>query len=232
MTATQTEQAWRVRDVMSEDVLTASVDTPFKVLVEQLLLEGVSGLPVVDADRRVVGVVSQADLLAREEQGGGSRVMRWIRHLSQLAAERDSPAVEHALSELSKAVGRTAQDLMTSPPIVIGPDATLGAAAATMHRHDLKRLPVVDATGRAIGIVTRGDLLKVFMLTDGSIERAVRRTLDLALAEPEAVRVSVAEGVVRLEGEVEAQQEIEAAIVRVEALPGVVGVEGHLHAGL
>ena len=227
-----TEREWKVRDVMSEDVLTATLDTPFKVLVEQLLLDGVSGVPVVDAERRVVGVVSEADLLAREEQAGGCVVMRWIRHMSQLAADHDSTAVERALTELSKALGRTAGDLMTSPAIVVEPDASLAAAATAMHRHDLKRLPVVDREGRPVGIVSRSDLLKVFMQTDRTIERAVRDLLDVVLTEPEAVSVSVADGVVTLEGDVDAQPEIEAAVGRAEALPGVVGVEDRLRAVL
>jgi CBS domain-containing protein len=175
VTSSAVERTWTVRDVMSEDVLTATVDTPFKVLVEQLLLGGVSGLP---------------------------------------------------------AVGRTAGDLMTSPAITIGPDASLAAAAGQMRRYDLRRLPVVDAAGRLVGIVSRADLLKVFMRTDGAIRQAARDVLDVVLSEPEAVTVSVSEGIVTLAGEVEAQPEAEAAIVRIEALPGVVGVEDHLHAAV
>lgn len=223
------ERTWTVRDVMSEDVLTATVDTPFKILVEQLLLGGVSGLPVLD-EGRVVGLVSEADLVVREEQGPGSAVLRWARHLSRLAAERDSVALERELAELDKAVGRTAGDLMTSPAITIGPDASLAAAAGQMRRYDLKRLPVVDAAGRLVGIVSRADLLKVFLRTDGAIQQAARDVLDIVLAEPEAVTVSVIEGIVTLDGEVEAQPEAEAAVMRIEALPGVVGVEDHLRA--
>jgi CBS domain-containing protein len=226
-----TKKQWTIRDVMSEDVLTATVDTPFKVLVEQLLLEGVSGVPVLDAAGRVVGVVSAADLLVKEEQGGGSAVMAWIRHLSRLAAERDSASVERALEELDKALGRTAGDLMTSPAIVIDSDASLEEAAVSMHRHQLKRLPVVE-DGRLIGIVSRGDLLKVFMQTDRSIERTVLAELGTVLSEPEAVRVLVVDGVVTLDGEVDAQPEIEAAVVRVEAMPGVVGVQSRLRAAV
>jgi len=226
-----TRKQWTVRDVMSEDVLTATVDTPFKVLVEQLLLEGVSGVPVLDAAGRVVGVVSAADLLIKEEQGGGSAVMGWIRHLSRLAAERDSASLERALDELDKALGQTAGDLMTSPAIVIDPNASLEEAAVSMHRHQLKRLPVVE-DGELIGIVSRGDLLKVFMQTDRSIERTVLAELGTVLTEADAVRVSVVDGVVTLDGEVDAQPEIEAAVVRVEALPGVVGVQCRLRATL
>ena len=221
------EQTWTVRDVMSEDVLTATPDTPFKVLVEQLLLGGVSGVPVVDDDR-VVGVVSETDLAAREELGSGGSAIRWTRQLSRLAAERRPDALEHALTELNKATGRTAGDLMTSPPITIGPDDSLEAAAGLMHRHALKRLPVVDHAGRLIGIVSRGDLLKVFMLADGAIERSARDVLRVVLTNPEAVAVSVCEGVVTLDGEVEAGPEAEAAVMRVEALPGVVSVNDRL----
>lgn len=224
-------QTWTVRDVMSEDVLTASPDTPFKVIVEQMVLAGVSGLPVVH-EGRVVGVISEADLLTREELGGGSPVMWWTRHLSRLAAEQDSAAVEQSLAELSRAVGRTAGDLMTSPAMTVSPEAGLGAAARLMHRHGLKRLPVVDGEGRLVGIVTRSDLLKVFMLADGMLARAARDVLEQVLAEPEAVAVSVSEGVITLEGSVEAQPELEAVVMRIEQLPGVVGVEDRLRAAL
>jgi CBS domain-containing protein len=215
---------------MSRDVLTASPDMPFKAVVERLILGGVSGLPVVD-DGWVVGVVSETDLMTREEQGAGSAVMWWTRHLSRLA-DQDSAAVEQALAELSRAVGRTAGDLMTSPAMTIGPDVPLGVAAGLMHRQGLKRLPVVDGDGRLIGIVTRSDLLKVFMLTDGAIERAARDVLEQVLAEPDAVVVSVNEGVVTLAGSVEAEPELEAVVMRIEQLPGVVGVEDGLRAAL
>jgi CBS-domain-containing membrane protein len=151
----------------------------------------------------VVGLVSEADLVVKEEQGG---------------------------PEPDKAVGRTAGDLMTSPAVTIGPEVSLTAAAGLMHRRDLKRLPVVDDSGRLVGIVSRADLLKVFLLTDDSVGRSARELLDSVLTEPEAVRVSVSEGIVRLDGEVEAQPEAEAAVARIATLPGVVGVEDHLHA--
>lgn len=225
------QQTWTVRDVMSEDVLTASPDMPFKVIVEQMVLGGVSGLPVVH-DGQVVGVVSEADLMTRQEQGAGSSVMWWTRHLSRLAAEQDSAAAEQALAELARAVGRTAGDLMTSPAVTIVADAGLGAAARLMHRHGLKRLPVVDGAGRLVGIVTRSDLLKVFMLSDGQLARNARDVLAQVLAEPEAVTVSVCEGVVTLDGSVEAQPELEAVVMRIEQLPGVVAVEDRLQAAL
>jgi osmotically-inducible protein OsmY len=89
-------------------------------------------------------------------------------------------------------------------------------------------VPVLDAAGRVVGVVSEADLL--VMQTDRTIVRAVRAALDTALSEPDAVRVSVVEGVVTLDGEVDAQPEIEAAVVRVEAMPGVVGVESRLRA--
>lgn len=225
------KQAWSVRDVMAEDVITASPDTPYKVLVEQLLFGCVSGLPVV-AEGRVVGMVSESDLLIKEEQAPGSSVLQWTRHLAELATGHDSAAVDRTLAELSRALGRTAADLMTSPAITIGPGAGLAEAAQLMRRHDLKRLPVVDERGRLVGIVSRADLLRVFMQTDAQIEQAVHEVLDLVLNEPDAVSVTVREGVVTLDGEVEADPEVEAAVMRVEMLPGVVSVDEHLRAAV
>jgi CBS domain-containing protein len=227
----ESELAWTVGDVMSEDVLTVSPGVPFKELVAQVLLAGVSGLPVVTGGR-LVGMVTESDLMFKEEQGTGSSVLQWTRHLAELAAGQDSPALELTRAELSRALGRTAGDLMTTPAITIGPRAGLDEAARLMRRHGVKRLAVVDGRGRLAGVVSRADLLKVFLRTDDALERAARAALGAVLTEPDVVTVSVREGVVTLAGAVNADPEAEAAVTRVEALPGVVGVENRLRSDL
>jgi CBS domain-containing protein len=222
------EQAWTVEDVMVEDVVTVTPSTPFKVLVEKLWSRGVSGLPVVDEAGRPVGIVSESDLLAKQEHGAGPEAMQWARHLSRVAADQGPDAAEAALMELSKAIGRTAADVMTSPVVTIGLDASLTEAATLMHRRGLKRLPVVDARGRLAGIVSRADLLKAFLRSDETIEADARAVLRAVLSDPEAVSVAVVDGIVTLTGDVASQPEAEAVVTRVEALPGVIGVQDHL----
>ena len=226
------EKTWTVADVMVEDVETVRPGTPFKAMVEKLWVRGVSGLPVLDGEGNLVGIVSEVDLLSKQEHGGGAEVGRWVRHLSRLAAAEDSAAVEATLAELTKARGRTAADVMTTPVVTIGPEATIAEAATLMHKRDLKRLPVVDGRGRLVGIVSRADLLKTFLRADDSLASDVGVALRRVLGDPSAVTFTVEEAVVTLEGPVASQQEAEAAVARIEAIPGVVAVESSLQPAL
>jgi len=119
---------------------------------------------------------------------------------------------------------------MTAPVVTVAPDAALGEAARLMHRKGVKRLPVVDAGGTIHGILSRSDLLKVFLRDDADIEHevredVVRRTLWI---DPDTVRVSVHDGVVHLEGQLERRSLIPVLERLVSAVEGVVGVEEHL----
>ena len=222
------ERDWTVADVMVEDVVTVQPDTPYKVLVEKLWLQGVSGLPVIDSQGKLVGIVSEADLMSKQEHGGGAKAMEIMRGLSLLAPEVLSADAGALLTGLSKAVGQTAADLMTSPVITIGPEATLTAAAAAMHKRNLKRLPVVGQDGRLAGIISRSDLLKVFLRSDESIEIDVKEALRADLGDPHGVTAKVVNGVVTLEGEVPSPIESETLVRHLDTLPGVVGVEARL----
>lgn len=118
------ERAWTAEDVMVEDVVIAEPTTPYKVLVEKLWLQGVSGLPVVDSQVRLVGIVSEMDPMSKQEHGGGTEAMDMMRRLSRLMPEEQSANAGDLLAGLPKAIGRAAADIMTLPAITIEPDAS------------------------------------------------------------------------------------------------------------
>jgi CBS domain-containing protein len=179
----------RVRDVMTASVVTVDRITPYKEVATLMAEHRVSAVPVLTMGRHVAGVVSEADLLTSQEErarrtqfGTGGR-LHWHRG-----------SKEHR--------GLRAGELMTSPAITIHPDATLPAAARLMNSHHLKRLPVVSADGKLIGIVSRCDLLSVFLRPDEDIAREVREMLtQILLADPASVTVGVHNGIVTLAGQ-------------------------------
>ncbi|MEU6977880.1 CBS domain-containing protein [Streptomyces sp. NPDC046371] len=138
-----------VFEVMPHDVVTAAPETPFKQIARLFADHDVSAVPVVDADRRLLGVVSEADLL-RATAELPDLEGRWagVRLLSQ---ERGLPDAE------------TAAQPMTSPAVTARANWNLVETARTMHRKGVKRLPVADETGRVVGIVSRSDLLRPFL---------------------------------------------------------------------
>ena len=200
---------WTVRDVMTREVVTVGPDTDFKTCVDLIAARGVSALPVVDGDF-VLGIVSEHDLLLKEENRGSEG------HLKR--------------REANQADGRTAGDVMHSPALCVGLDASLAEAARLMHKRAVKRLPVVDTTGRLVGIVSRHDLLKSFLRTDESIRREVREDLlENALSIDETTAdVDVQDGVVVLSGELETKSLVDMVIRLVGAVEGVVAVDSRL----
>ena len=145
-----------VRDVMTRDVVTIEPDTPFKRIAEVLVQYDISAVPVVDRDGYPVGVVSEADLLHKEEYPAGART---------------APLRERLLHQvaMTKVDARVAGELMTMLPVAIGPDASLAAAARRLLHERVKRLLVLDDDGRLVGIVSRGDVLRAFVRTDEAI---------------------------------------------------------------
>ena len=150
-----------VRDVMSTPAVSVTRDTSYKELAARLFELGVSGFPVVDDGGKVIGVVSEADMLAKEALEDGCHGVRGM-----------VAAIVHR-SEHRKAGAATAGELMTSPAVTVAADDTVEHAAARMYIRGLKRLPVVDADGRLVGIVSRSDVLAVFDRLDEEI-RALR----------------------------------------------------------
>jgi CBS-domain-containing membrane protein len=202
---------------MTHEVVTVDEQTAFKEIARLMADVQISAVPVLDADGRVVGIVSEADLLLKEEspQGPpGGWLFEGRRHREERA----------------KATGDTAVELMTAPAITVGPDATVAEAARLLHRHQIKRLPVVDPPGPLLGIVSRADLLKVFLRSDHQIAQDVRRDVfQRALwVDPDTVAVEVRDGVVTLTGQLERRSLIPIAVSLVHGVDGVVEVVDRL----
>ncbi len=205
-----------VRDVMTRSVVVVHDSTPFKELVRRMQEHRVSAVPVVDADGHVLGIVSEADLILKEDPYLDGDAHLFERRRTRLEREKHAAA--------------TAGALMTAPAVSIGPDASLAEAARVLTDRGIKRLPVVDDDGRVVGVVSRSDLLKVFLRSDVDIQRAVRedvirRTLWI---DPITIRVVVRDGVVTVEGQVERRSLVPVLIGLVRAVDGVVDVDNRL----
>ncbi|WP_137231145.1 CBS domain-containing protein [Streptomyces sp. BPSDS2] len=201
-----------VFEVMTHRVVTVSPATLFKEIVRLLAEHDISAVPVVDEDRRLLGVVSEADLL-RDTAELPDLEGRWagIRMLSQ---ERGLPEAE------------TAADLMTSPAVSAQPGWNLVETARTMHRKEVKRLPVIDETGRLVGVVSRTDLLRPFLRGDAAIRDEIEHDVlaDTLRLAPETLRVTVDDGVVTLTGRVDERADIPVIVRLCRSVDGVVAL--------
>ena len=176
----------RVSDVMATSVVTVDRATPYKEIARLLAEHRISGMPVLKLGREVAGVVTEADLLAAESKT--ARQMRSARRPGFLFRARRHPAF-------------TAGELMTAPAITVGPHVTVHAAGRLMSTRHLRLLPVVDEHNTLIGVVSRRDLLAVFLRPDEDIAADVRQVLDeILLAEPGEADVAVRDGIVTLTG--------------------------------
>jgi CBS domain-containing protein len=207
------ERPVRVADVMTGDVATVGPATPVKEIVRELAQRRVSALPVVDLEGRVLGVVSEADLLLKEGRGALADPPRRFE-----AASRRAQRV--------KAGATVAADLMTAPALTIAPDAPVADAAREMRERGVKRLVVVDEHDRLAGIISRGDVIRVFLRPDGDIRRAVVEGLatNLLWLDARDLEVTVADGVVTLSGRLDRRTEVELLARHTLELDGVVGV--------
>ena len=206
-----------VRDVMTENVFTVTAETPLKVVATRMLEYGVSGMPVVDESEDVVGVVSETDVLFKERTAPDRKgVVDWLVHYGE-----DPP--------LAKLDARTAGDAMTTPAVTIPSGRPLEDAATLMLDLRIDRLPVVDS-GHLVGIVTRTDLVRAFVRSDDEIAQEIRERglLKRYWVVPSSVSVSVDEGNVLLEGEVDTEDLGESIVAYIGRIPGVVSVESKL----
>ncbi|MFC8275281.1 CBS domain-containing protein [Streptomyces sp. NPDC057271] len=185
-----------VDDVMTHAVVSARLDAPVKEIVRSMRRWGVSAVPVLSAEGRVVGVVSEADVLGKVPR-----------------EDQDS------------AGSMTAGGLMSAPPVTVPRGATIAGAARLMGRGGLKRLPVVDEEGRPVGVVSRGDLLKVYLRSDAELAEDVRHELLTHLIpEGDAVlTVRVTDGAVTLAGRLPRSVPEDLVLRLTRAVPGVVG---------
>jgi CBS domain-containing protein len=203
----------KVRDVMTTNVFTAQADMALKEVATRMLEFGISGMPIVDGEGRVVGVLSETDILFKERSAPVREgLVDWLVHYGE-----DPPA--------AKLSARTAGQAMTSPAVTITPRRSVAEAAELMLDLKIDRLPVVDA-GELVGIVTRADLVRAFTRSDEEIEREIVRDVILKTlwVSPERVGVRVDAGQVTLEGRVDNEAEADVILKFVEAVPGVVSV--------
>ncbi|GGO69243.1 CBS domain-containing protein [Nonomuraea cavernae] len=210
-----------VKDVMTTEVASVRGDTPFKDIAETLISGGISAVPVVDDDRHVIGMVSEADLLRKEE------------FREQFYREGYQPPLRARLRHpkgRQKAAGDTAAELMSSPAISVSPEASAVSAARLMDSRDVKRLAVVDPDNRLVGIVSRRDLVKLFLRADEDIAAEVRDDiLERALwVDTSHVTVEVHQGVVTLGGWMDRRSEAGIAARMTQRVNGVVDVIDNL----
>jgi CBS domain-containing protein len=209
-----------IDEIMTTAVAAVEESTPFKEITRLLDAHHVSGVPVVDRAGRVVGVVAEADLLKQQ--------------FPPEARGTEPPAPTDEASD-ADARGPLAADLMTSPPITVGPTTTVAEAAGLMLQQRVNRLPVVDAVDHhLVGIVTRSDLLKVFNRSDGEIRREIIEDVILraCMMDPGRFRVRVEDGIVTLEGRVERRSLIPIFVDLVRRVDGVVHVRERLGSDL
>ncbi|MEV6587450.1 CBS domain-containing protein [Streptomyces acidicola] len=213
-----------VSDVMTHTVAAIGREATFKEIVQMMRDWRVSALPVLEGEGRVVGVVSEADLLPKEEFRDSD--LDLPRYRPRPAGQTPAGRLRRP-ADLEKAGAVTAGELMTSPALTVHADATLAQAARTMAHAGVKRLPVVDDVGMLQGVVSRGDLLKVFLRDGEEIAEEVRREVVAYLfpTPASAVRVTVKDGVVRLSGRVRDPSLVPVAARLVRAVEGVVDVE-------
>jgi CBS domain-containing protein len=201
----------RVKDLMTINVVSVPPETPLKEVGELLADRRISGLPVVDGQGRVLGVVSEADILLKQGEPAERRgVLAWL-----IARKPD---------EL-KLLARRAGEAMTSPAITVEGDAPAHEAARTMTERQINRLPVVDGE-TLVGIVTRADIVRAFSRTDEQIRDEIRRDVigETLLLPVDAVTVTVARGEVTLDGRVQLKHDAELLPRLVRRVPGVVAI--------
>lgn len=205
-----------VASVMTTRVVTARPGTPFKDLVATMAEHGISAVPVVDDRGRPIGVVSEADTLAKQEfRGGHDEIphgdredrVRWFRSLA-----------------------RTAAELMSSPVRTVSADESVTAAARVLAKAKVRRLFVIDVDGTLAGVVSQRDLLQVYLRTDDEIRAEIEALLASPAvgAAPNTAKVTVASGVATVDGVLRLRRQVDAIGRIVPALPGVVGLRNNL----
>jgi CBS domain-containing protein len=197
-----------VKDAMTTQVVAVKLGASFKEMAARLRQSRVSAFPVIDDDGKVIGVVSEADMLARKVLSNGM-------------LDR---------GEQEKAEDLTAGDLMTHPAITVSPEDSVEVAARLMYSLQVKRLPVIDSSGRLAGIISRADVLAVFDRSDEEVHREV--TDDVIWhefgASPRQFAVTVQAGVVTLEGNAETAARADLIVRKVRHVQGVVAVRDRL----
>ena len=209
----------KVQEIMTREVVTIGPEAELRDVARVLVETGISGLPVYGARRELLGIVSEGDVLVKE--GGPRETDRSL--IGRLRRTEETTA--------RKARALTVRDAMTVPVETISPHASVAEAARRMSDLGIQRLPVVR-DDQLVGIVSRSDLVRAFVRSDDEIRLEIREELlrrTLWLEAPDAVRVEVERGAVRLRGQVETETDAAVLTKLVARVPGVVSVDADLH---
>jgi CBS domain-containing protein len=220
----------KARDVMVSHVITVGPELDLKAVANTLVANGISAVPVVAIDGRVVGIISERDLMRRAVSGAERKRSWWLETFS---------SAEQLMAEFVKAHGRKAKDVMRRQVISIDADTSLQEIANLLEKHGIKRVPVID-NGRLVGIVSRANLVQALasrglaFVDVTEADEALRKVIVLNLrklpwtAAMATVDVMVDRGIVNLWGLVRNEEEKNAIRVGAEGVPGVRAVNDHL----
>ncbi len=210
-----------VRDVMTTRVVAVRKNATFKDIASLLTEYRVSAFPVLDDEGKVIGVVSEADMLSKEAL---------VAAMGGQAARLGRIAGSPYHGEFAKAAAVTAADLMTKPPVVVTPDEPVTSAARLMYHGRVKRLPVVGEKGQLIGIVSRADVLSVYSRPDSEIQQEITKNVIISefFADPDHFTVTVKDGIVTLEGYPESAARGRDIVAEAWHVEGVVSVRDRL----
>jgi CBS domain-containing protein len=204
-----------VKEIMTTQVVAVKLGASFKEMAARLRENRVSAFPVVDDDGKVIGVVSEADMMAKEVLNAD--------HAGRIVAMLDR-------REQDKADGLTARDLMTHPAVTVTPDDSVEQAARLMYTLQVKRLPVIDHGGRLVGIISRADVLAVYERPESEIRQEIIDNVIVNgfLQDPDQFTVAVQAGVVTLEGSPDSVALGHDLVRKIRHVQGVVAVRDRL----
>jgi CBS domain-containing protein len=224
----QKEMTMRAHQIMTRNAITVLPETPILEAAHKMLENHVSGLPVLDASGKLVGIVSESDFLRRSEIGTQQKRPRWLQYFL-------SPA--HSANDFIREHGRKVEDVMTRDPVVADEDASLDELVLLMEKNGIKRLPVLR-DDNLVGIITRANLLQAVAsiareipdptVDDGHIRDRIIRALEATDWRPTGLQVAVRNGVVHLHGLIINDSARRASIVAAENTAGVREVHDHL----
>lgn len=204
----------KIQDAMTTEIVTTTPEASLKDAARELAKHHVSGLPVVDAEGVVVGVISEADIVAKEvdDTPRGSLLQRFL----------EGPPVD------DRFYARTVGEAMSSPALTIARDRPLAQAASTMLAEGINRLPVVDTKGRLVGLVTRGDLVRAFTRDDETLRREITQLVHDLWLDGTPLEIDIDQGNVTLRGEVENEADARVLRTMIRRVPGVIEVDAEL----
>jgi CBS domain-containing protein len=220
----------KARDIMSTKIVTVSPSTTVREIAALMVEKHVSGLPVLNDNGTLVGIVSEGDLLRRPEIGTQKHRRRWASFFT---------GVDEQAREFTKSHGLRAGDVMTKQVVHVSEATPLGVVVGLMEKHDVKRLPVLT-DAKLVGIVSRADLLRALAMLQAEplappaeSDATLRDTMNDVLATEEwamsaMVNVIVSDGVMHLWGVIDSNDQRQALRVAAENIPGVNAVEDHL----